>query len=165
MDLKYYKDNGNGKGEWVSLKVQSNTSVNDDSTFATPNYIINKIITKDKDNVIKYLNEIPLNKAVLIDNSKADKPSFVSNIELSYDTNNGMTTLTPIYKRIDQDISGDFVSSVSFDTETGNLKITKKDVPSSVLNPINSGLDIPDIDTAGFFYLQIDESSESEASI
>ena len=76
-----------------------------------------------------------------------------------------MTTLTPIYKSIDQDISGDFVSSVSFDTETGNLKITKKDVPSSVLNPINSGSDIPDIDTAGFFYLQIDESSESEASI
>ena len=54
MDLKYYDDNGNGEGKWVSLKAVcgvegvEDTSVNDDSTFSTPNYITNKILCQLK---------------------------------------------------------------------------------------------------------------------
>ena len=75
MDLKYYDDNGNSEGKWISLKAVcgvegvEDTSVNDDSTFSTPNYITNKIITKNKNNVIKYYDGTILNKTVKLSNS------------------------------------------------------------------------------------------------
>lgn len=160
MDLKYY-DNG----EWISLKtvcgesVEDTTSVDDDSTFATPKYITNKVITKDGNNLIKYYDGTILNKEVKFDD-KVTKKSFVSDIELKDE--NGTVTLTPTYGEIEDNEEGNFVSDISF--EGGNLKIERKNISSDILNPISSGPDIPDSDTAGFFYLQIEGSSDSEAS-
>ena len=53
MDLQYYDDNS---GKWISLKVQSDTNPNNDSTFTTPRYIINNLIKKQGD-FVKYYDE------------------------------------------------------------------------------------------------------------
>jgi hypothetical protein len=162
MDLKYYDDNNS---KWVSLKTVcgvegvADTATDDDSAFATPKYVTSKIITKDG-NLVKYLNEIILNKEIALGGKNITKNGFVSNIELKDE--NGTVTLTPTYGEIADDEKGNFVSDVSF--ENGNLKIARTNISSDILNPISSGSDIPDSNTAGFFYLQIEESNNSEAS-
>lgn len=159
MDLKYYDND-----QWVSLKavcgVESveDTSASDDSTFATPNYITNKIITKD-DNLIKYYDGTILNKEVKLDDEVVKK-SFVSDIELNEE--NGTIKLTPTYGEIEDNEKGNFVSDISF--ENGDLKIKRENISSDILNPISSGPTIPNEYTKGFFYLQIEESGNSDPS-
>ena len=157
MDLKYY-DNG----EWISLKATNNIAANNnDSAFTTPKYIIENLVKEDG-NFIKYYDGTILNKKIKLDNNVEEGSAFVSKIEL-LDDKNGTITLKPSYNKIQTENEGNFVSNVSFDDDN-NLKITKANISSDILNPISSGPDIPDSNTAGFFYLQIEESSNSEAS-
>ena len=154
MDLKYYDDNS---GKWITLKVQSNTDPNNDSTFATPKYIINNLIKKEGD-FVKYYDNTILNEKIKLANSQ--EKNFISNIKLQ-NNNNGTVILTPTYGGIVVG-EGDLVSNVSFHDETGDLEITKIKISKDVLNPISSGLTIPDSNTSGIFYIQIEEKTQNE---
>lgn len=157
MDLQYYDDNS---GEWVSLKAQNDTDINNNSTFTTPSYIIKKLI-KEEDGFVKYpgsKGSIILNEEIKLANSK--EKNFISNIKLQ-NNNQGTVVLTPTYGGIVVG-EGDLVSNVSFHDETGDLEITKIKISKDVLNPISSGLTIPDSNTPGFFYIQIEEKTQNE---
>lgn len=166
MDLKYYDDNS---GKWISLKAMcgvadvADTSINDDSTFATPNYITNKVITKDEKNIIKYYDGTILNKTVRLSNGNdgdLENKFFISKINLQ-DNNEGTVILTPTYSGIVVG-EGDLVSNVSFHDETGDLEITKIKISEDVLNPISSGTEIPNENTPGIFYIQTEENNTTE---
>lgn len=154
MDLKYYDDNS---GKWITLKVQSNTDPNNDSTFATPKYIINNLVKKEGD-FVKYYDNTILNEKIKLNNSQ--EKNFISNIKLQ-NNNNGTVILTPTYGGIVVG-EGDLVSNVSFHDETGDLEITKIKISEDVLNPISSGFTIPDNSVPGIFYIQLEENTQNE---
>lgn len=162
MDLKYYDDNS---GKWISLKAQNSTSVNDDSTFTTPSYIIKKLV-KEENGFVKYPGSngpIILNKTVKLSNSNdgnLENKFFISKINLQ-DNNEGTIILTPTYGGIVVG-EGDLVSNVSFHDETGDLEITKIKISKDVLNPISSGVEIPNENTPGIFYIQTEEDNTKE---
>lgn len=154
MDLKYYDDNS---GKWISLKAQNNTSVNDDSTFTTPSYIIKKLI-KEENDFIKYPGSngpIILNKKIELEKENSEEGFFISNIELD-NNEEGTIKLISAYGGIKTN-DGNFVSNVSF--EDGSLKIEKENISENVLKPISSGIEIPNEDTPGIFYIQIEEDN------
>ena len=159
MDLQYYDDNS---GKWISLKVQNDTDPKNDSTFTTPRYIINNLIKKEGD-FVKYYDNTILNKTVKLSNSNdgnLKNKFFISKINLQ-DNNEGTVILTPTYGGIVVG-KGDLVSNVSFHDETGDLEITKIKISEDVLNPISSGTEIPNENTPGIFYIQIEEDNTIE---
>ena len=157
MDLQYYDDNS---GKWISLKAQNNTSINDNSTFTTPNYIIKKLI-KEENGFIKYPGSdgpVILNEKIKLKKENSETGFFISNIELDNEEE-GTIGLTSMYGGVETN-NGNLVSNVSF--ENGNLKVEKTNVSGSVLNPISSGSTIPDDNTPGIFYIQIEERTQNE---
>ena len=158
MDLQYYDDNS---GKWISLKVQSDTNPNNDSTFTTPRYIINNLIKKQGD-FVKYYDETILNKTVKLSNSNnGDLKNKFCISKINLQNNNEGAVITPTYGGIVVG-EGDLVSNVSFHDETGDLEITKIKISKDILNPISSGLSIPDSNTPGIFYIQIEEKTQNE---
>lgn len=166
MDLKYYDND-----QWISLKtvcgesVEDSTSVNDDSTFATPKYIINNLVEKKDGNFVKYYDGTILNEKIEIDTDVETK-DFISKIELNNTKKEGTTILTPTYGEIVESTestpSGNIVSNISFNS--GNLEVAKGKLSDNLLSLISSGPDVPDDKTKGFFYLQTEGSSNSDIS-
>lgn len=165
MDLKYYDDNS---GKWISLKAMcgvadvADTSINDDSTFATPNYITNKVITKDEKNIIKYYDGTILNKTVRLSNGNdgdLENKFFISKINLQDSNESEIITLIPTYGGIEASQEGNLVSDIFFNPSTGNLEIMKTEISEKALNPISSGSTIPDNNTLGLFYIQIEDNT------